>query len=172
MSKAELQQMLWPSTFVEETNLAGLVVQLRRALQDPAEKPNFIRTVYGFGYRFVGDVDSSGASTKSTSHVVRLFLVFPDRPVPLLEGANVVGRAVEATIQIDRPGISRRHAQITVAGAKAILEDLGSKNGTRLNGRPVSGGAELSDGDRIQIGEVEAVFRTGTEMSDTRTLLD
>ena len=40
-------------------------MQLRRALRDPAEKPNFIRTVYGFGYRFVGDVDFEPVSRKA-----------------------------------------------------------------------------------------------------------
>ena len=56
VSKAELQQHLWPSTFVEETNLAGLVAEIRRALRDSASSPVFVRTVYGFGYRFVGEV--------------------------------------------------------------------------------------------------------------------
>ena len=64
VSKAELQQHLWPSTFVEETNLAGLVAEIRRALRDSASSPMFVRTVYGFGYRFVGDVtvDTRGHS--------------------------------------------------------------------------------------------------------------
>ena len=56
VSKAELQQHLWPSTFVEETNVAGLVAEIRRALGDAASNPTFVRTVYGFGYRFVGEV--------------------------------------------------------------------------------------------------------------------
>ena len=43
VSKAELQQVLWPSTFVEETNLAGLVLEIRRALRDSASDPD-IRT--------------------------------------------------------------------------------------------------------------------------------
>src|SRR5688572_26940475 len=55
VSKTELQERLWPSTFVEETNLAGLVAEIRRALDDSATEPVFVRTVYRFGYRFVGD---------------------------------------------------------------------------------------------------------------------
>ncbi len=63
VSKAELQERLWPATFVEETNVAGLVAEIRRALRDSASNPRFIRTVYGFGYRFAGDVtEVAGAS--------------------------------------------------------------------------------------------------------------
>jgi DNA-binding winged helix-turn-helix (wHTH) protein len=50
VSKAELQQKIWPSTFVEETNLASLIAEIRRALSGS----DWIRTVYGFGYQFVG----------------------------------------------------------------------------------------------------------------------
>ncbi len=66
-SKAELQQHLWPTTFVEETNLAGLVAEIRRALRDSASSPLFVRTVYGFGYRFVGEVTVDTAATASGS---------------------------------------------------------------------------------------------------------
>lgn len=50
VSKAELQERLWPSTFVEETNLATLAAEIRRALRDSAANPRFIRTGYAFGY--------------------------------------------------------------------------------------------------------------------------
>ena len=63
VSKAELQQRLWPSTFVEETNLASLVAEIRRALRDAAAGPKFVRTIYGFGYQFVGEVIVSVAAT-------------------------------------------------------------------------------------------------------------
>ncbi len=54
LSKADLQQKLWPSTFVLEANLAGLVAEIRRVLDDPAENPRYVRTVQRFGYWFVG----------------------------------------------------------------------------------------------------------------------
>lgn len=49
MAKADLHEKIWPSIFVTETNLAGLVAELRRALQDSAEEPRYIRTVHRFG---------------------------------------------------------------------------------------------------------------------------
>jgi DNA-binding winged helix-turn-helix (wHTH) protein len=44
MSKQKLQQTLWPSTFVLETNLASLIAEIRRVLHDDAAKPQFVRT--------------------------------------------------------------------------------------------------------------------------------
>jgi DNA-binding winged helix-turn-helix (wHTH) protein len=45
MSKAALQELLWPKTFVVEKNVANLVAEIREALEDSAEQPRFIRTV-------------------------------------------------------------------------------------------------------------------------------
>jgi DNA-binding winged helix-turn-helix (wHTH) protein len=67
MSKADLLERLWPSTFVEETNIAGLVAEIRQALGDSATRPVFLRTVYRFGYQFVGDVVEVGAPAPAGS---------------------------------------------------------------------------------------------------------
>ena len=133
VSKAELQERLWPSTFVQETNLATLAAEIRRALGDSAASPRFVRTVYGFGYRFVGDVRAGGGAVGPEPGHARLSLVFEQRLIPLVEGVNVIGRAPDAAIPIDSPGLSRHHARVVVSGGEAILEDLGSKNGTHLN---------------------------------------
>src|SRR4026209_660273 len=53
LAKGELHRRLWPSTYVTETNLAGLIVELRRALADSADQPQYIRTMHRFGYWFV-----------------------------------------------------------------------------------------------------------------------
>jgi len=52
VSKAEIQDVLWPRTFVSETNLPALVNEVRRALGDRAKAPKFVRTVHGYGYAF------------------------------------------------------------------------------------------------------------------------
>ena len=52
VSKADLQDQLWPGTFVTEGSLATLVTELRSTLGDDARDPKFIRTLYGFGYSF------------------------------------------------------------------------------------------------------------------------
>jgi DNA-binding winged helix-turn-helix (wHTH) protein len=170
VSKAELQQRLWPSTFVEETNVATLVAEIRRALRDSAATPRFVRTVYGFGYRFVGEVTEYPSASRFDSSRTKLWLVGDRGQIPLLEGANVIGRADDAAIKIDAPGISRHHARIVVAGSEAAVEDLASKNGTELNGVRITSPCRLADGDEIRLGTVGLRFRVASPTTPTATL--
>jgi len=161
VSKSELQERIWPATFVEETNLASLAAEIRRALGDNAGEPKYIRTVYGFGYRFVGNATvHSTASTK-------LWLTWERREIPLMEGENVIGRAADAAIRIDSPSLSRSHARIVVHGTHATLHDLGSKNGTQLNGNRITDASPLNDGDEIQLGAIVLKFRVGSPVGET-----
>ena len=169
VSKAELQERLWPSTFVEETNLAGLVAEIRRALGDSATRPVFLRTVYRFGYRFVGEVVESGAATPAAPSGPRPCLVFENRHAVLLEGANIIGRAPDATIQCDATGVSRHHARILVSKGEVTLEDLGSKNGTYLQRERITS-ARLSDGDEIRLGTARLTFRVKAPLGPTETV--
>lgn len=57
--KSELQEKLWPETFVSEGNLATLVKEARIAIGDSARKPQYIRTVHGYGYSFAGVTEAS-----------------------------------------------------------------------------------------------------------------
>ena len=170
VSKAELQQHLWPSTFVEETNVAGLVAEIRRALRDPAASPMFVRTVYGFGYRFVGDLTVDTPATRPALPRMKLFVVVGRREIVLMEGSNVIGRESPAAIQIDGRGLSRQHARIQVSGSDATLEDLGSKNGTHVNGRRITLQVRLSDGDEIRLGAISMTFRVALPASPTETV--
>ena len=56
LSKAEIHQALWPDTFVTETNIANLVVELRSALGDDAHAPRIVRTLPRFGYAFCAEL--------------------------------------------------------------------------------------------------------------------
>jgi hypothetical protein len=76
----------------------------------------------------------------------------------LLGHEIVVGRGSTGHVTIDDPMLSRRHIRIDLSGTEPILEDLESRNGTQLNGRPVEGPTPLEDGDRIRIGTQELVF--------------
>jgi DNA-binding winged helix-turn-helix (wHTH) protein len=170
VSKAELQDHLWPHTFVEETNLAGLVAEIRRSLSDPASNPVFVRTVYGFGYRFVGSAAVDLPAAGPSPGRVRLYLVSNRGEVMLLDGANVIGRGTDAAVQLDSPGVSRHHARVVVSGRTATLQDLHSKNGTYLNGTRMSGSSALADGDEIRLGSVVLTFRIATATSPTATV--
>lgn len=170
VSKADLQERLWPSTFVEETNLAGLVAEIRRALGDSATQPAYVRTVHKFGYRFVGDVVEREAVRAPTPPGPQLSVTFDNRRSVLLDGANVIGRAPDATIVCDAAGVSRYHARILVASGTATIEDLGSKNGTFVRGeRAVSAG--LSDGDEIRLGAARLTFRIQSPLEPTDTVV-
>lgn len=169
VSKAELQERLWPSTFVEDTNLAGLIAEIRRALHDSATQPEFVRTVHRFGYRFVSNADESGATPPAASSGSQPCLVFENRHWMLLEGANIIGRAPEATIRCDVSGVSRHHARIVLSNGQATVEDLGSKNGTYLRRERITS-ARLADGDEIRMGNASLTFRTNRPAGSTETV--
>lgn len=77
---------------------------------------------------------------------------------PLHQGSNVIGRGSEAQITIDDGGASRRHAEVVWDGHRAGLRDLGSTNGTKLNGRRVAQSA-LDPDSLIEIGRTQLIFR-------------
>ena len=156
LSKQELQETLWPKTFVTGRSLARLAADLRKALGDSREAPKFIRTVHRFGYAFCADASPLPRVAGQWSGFK---LVWAGRELALLEGENVLGRERDATAWIDVHSVSRRHARIVISGDRATLEDLGSKNGTFLEGEAVTRSSTLSDGDRVRIGTIEMTFR-------------
>ncbi|MFO0625634.1 MAG: FHA domain-containing protein [Polyangiales bacterium] len=73
-------------------------------------------------------------------------------------GDTLIGRSPECQITIEDPLISRQHGRIIVQGGIATFVDLGSRNGSRVNGRPVGDPVLLVDGDRVRLGAQELVF--------------
>lgn len=170
VSKGELLNRLWPSTFVEETNLASLVAEIRRAVHDSAIDPAFVRTVHRFGYRFIGEVTGSGTELSTRPSQPRPCLIFDDRPLLLMEGPNVIGRAPDATIQCLGAGVSRYHARIVVSADGVTVEDLNSKNGTYVRNERIAS-ARLSDGDEIRLGAACLTFRIKPPVEATETVV-
>jgi two-component system response regulator AtoC len=71
----------------------------------------------------------------------------------------VIGRDADVDLQLAGGGVSRRHAQVTrAAGGRVRLEDLGSRNGTWVDGQRLTAPRELAVGDEISIGEASLVF--------------
>lgn len=169
LSKAELHEKLWPSTYVLETNLAGLVAELRRALEDSADQPCYIRTVQRFGYWFIGNACSDADDESAVKTQVKYWLVWESRQIALNPGENIIGRAPDVAIWIDAPGVSRHHARILLEGSNAAVEDLGSKNGTYLRGERITASAALTDGDQIRLGAVVITFRIPPPAGSTET---
>jgi hypothetical protein len=73
-------------------------------------------------------------------------------------GDTLIGRSEECHITLFDPLISRKHARIQVSGDRAVLEDLGSRNGCKVNGLAIRGSHVLVAGDRIRVGKHEFVF--------------
>jgi hypothetical protein len=90
--------------------------------------------------------------------VARFRLRFLLQEIDLGPGVTVVGRSATCQITIDDPLVSREHARILVEEHRITVEDLGSRNGVRVNGKAVRGVTELSDADRIRIGSQELVL--------------
>src|SRR5262249_37906137 len=80
---------------------------------------------------------------------------------PVGEQGLVVGRSADADLFVDVAHASRRHARLSVQAGAFLVEDLGSINGTFVNGRKITEPTVLHGGDRIFVGGalLEAVFR-------------
>jgi DNA-binding winged helix-turn-helix (wHTH) protein len=164
--KDELHRRLWPDTFVTDATIASVVKEIRRALGDREDAEPLIRTTHGVGYAFTGRIQNHEHDGPAEA---RYCLVSGARRVTLTEGTHDIGRDPLASVWLDSPQASRRHARITIANDAATLEDLGSKNCTLVNERRVTEPTPLSDGDSIQIGAAVFVFRVTNSMATTET---
>lgn len=91
-----------------------------------------------------------------------------ERAIPFDEEVLTIGREPASSIRIDSLYVSRKHARIELHEDHAVLVDLGSQNGTELNGRRVDGTSELSPGDVVTIGDVHLEC-LAEDMADGRT---
>jgi hypothetical protein len=98
----------------------------------------------------------------------RFRLRFMLQEFELQAGDTLIGRSNECHITLFDPLISRHHARIRVLADQAVLEDLGSRNGCRVNGISMRGSHTLMAGDRIRIGKHEFVFGEYASGSEVR----
>jgi DNA-binding winged helix-turn-helix (wHTH) protein len=166
LSRAELSDRLWPGTAVGYTSLAGVVAELRKALDDDRSEPRFLRTVHRFGYVFCGEAAEEPLGARAS---FACSLSWEGRAIGLAQGENVIGRDEGCAVRIDAPRVSRRHASIRVRGRDASIEDLGSKNGTFLRGRKLTTPASLEEGDEIGVGGARLTFRAAYGPGSTVT---
>jgi DNA-binding winged helix-turn-helix (wHTH) protein len=156
VSKRELHARIWPGGVVTDATLVALVKQLRAALGDRDRKAPLIRTVHRVGYA----LELSPVHRKADQAVVTAcWLTVGQRRLSLVKGDNIVGRDAVANLRLDDATVSRRHARIVVGNSGALLEDLGSKNGTFVDDQQVSSGSvPLHDGARLMFGTVVAIY--------------
>ncbi len=165
VAKTELRRRVWPDGVAGGTTLARLVNEVRSAIGDDARSGRLIRTVPRVGYAFAGTAIEEAGLPRAQAGTCAL--QWGTRQVPLSPGENVIGRAADAVISVASPKVSRRHARILVAGGRATLEDLGSRNGTYLGERRIEAPTELKHGDLIRIGPVLLMFRVSNAEEST-----
>jgi hypothetical protein len=170
VTKEEIHKAIWPGTFVTDATLTSLVAELRTAIGDEAKTPRLVRTIHGYGYSFIGEISTAGLPRSSAADSSMFRVIVGERDIGLSLGEHIIGRAPDATVFVDDGGVSRHHARITVDARRATLEDLDSKNGTMLDGRPVQGIAPLTDGSLIVVGATALRFRIFTAGTSTETI--
>jgi len=176
LSKSALHDLLWPNTFVVETNLANLVVEIRGVIGDKPRRPRFLRTVHGYGYAFRAPGDDvvprsspvAGRAQPGGVHCV----IWQRRVIPLEPGENVIGRDEDVAVCIKAADVSRRHARIVIENDAARLEDLGSKNGTYLMEHRLEKQVVLRNGDSFRVGQQLLVYSNSLSQDTTQTGAD
>jgi DNA-binding winged helix-turn-helix (wHTH) protein len=176
VTRETIGHRLWGDDVFVDVNqgINTAINKIRQVLGDNADRPAFLQTIVGKGYRFVGAVRTIGghfpvAKERRIAMAGDCVVVWENRSIPLGEGVNVIGRDSDAAVVIDSSTVSRRHAQIVVTSSGAIIEDLGSKNATRVNGHKLEGAVRLADHDVIQIGPATLTFRIASRTGSTLT---
>jgi DNA-binding NtrC family response regulator len=123
----------------------------------------------------------AGATALATPNEPHAFLVIHiddggSRVIDLPDGIDVTfGRSRGATVTVDSEKVSRMHARVRRTGDVIEVEDLGSRNGTRVNGDKIEGVRRVASGDELGIGPIQAVvgittgLRTATNVADAAT---
>lgn len=83
--------------------------------------------------------------------------------VPFVREEITIGRQEGNTIRLTERNVSRRHARLMRQNGHVVVEDLGSSNGTRINGERISGQSAVKDGDLIQIGDYDLALQSDAQ---------
>ena len=89
---------------------------------------------------------------------MRYRLRFVLQELDLPQGGTIIGRSLDCHLTLEDPLVSRRHARIVVDDSGARIEDMGSRNGVRVNGAVIREPIALRNGDRVRIGTQDFVF--------------
>jgi DNA-binding winged helix-turn-helix (wHTH) protein len=168
LSKLELHEHVWPATFVSDDSLAKLVTEIRHVIGDDARDAKWLRTVHGFGYAFsdaIVEIRDDDHQQLASEPIHRL--QWPGREVLLRKAQTIIGRDLDVDVQLESALISRHHARISIDGTTVLIEDLGSRNGTFVQGRRVDAPMQLAHGDEIRIGPILLTFRVSSPSAPT-----
>ena len=170
VTKEEIHKTIWPDTFVTDATLTSLVAELRTAIGDDAKTPRLVKTIHGYGYAFIGGIVQVGSVVAPSTSSGRFRVIAGERDIALAAGENIIGRSPDVAVFVDDVGVSRHHARITIDERGAAIEDLGSKNGTILDGARVERRTPLNDGALIVVGATALRFRIFSASTSTVTV--
>lgn len=169
VSKQNLLDEVWRTEFVSDNTLQRRIAELRAAFGDDAGSPRYIETVRGRGYCLIAQVRAVGVPGDGGAPA-RFWLLSDQSSIPLRSSAAVIGRGADADVVIRSPKVSRCHARIIVGTDRCVIEDLGSTNGTWVNGDRLKRPRELVHGDRIRIGRGTRVYQFAISDPDAETV--
>lgn len=161
LRRQELLDTIWPDAHVTDASLSQAVASLREALEDDVRQPRYIATLTRRGYKFVGNVSEDRGSVYHIRYGLQDYILAP--------GENIIGRAGDAAVRIRSDEVSRYHARILITSSGAQIEDLGSRNGTRVRGERIERACDLQDGDEIIIGSATLTFQISSPTRSTAT---
>jgi len=144
----------------DRLGLGEFGIQTRVVAPDPGDdQPEPVAEESGrtMVYSTAGRVAEPLETRARTRHETALLVVDGKRLVVGPTGATI-GRSRQCDVMLDDPNISRSHAEIRPRGGSWVLTDLGSTNGSRLNGRRVDGSELLKPGDEIELGTSQIRF--------------
>lgn len=136
------------------------MTKLRAALEDDARHARYIETVARRGYRFAAPPSASERS--EFTKLATFQIVYGLEHSILAPGENMIGRAAGCAVRIESHEVSRGHCRIMITAEGAMIEDLGSTNGTVVGGRAIDSPCELRNDDEIRLGSVCLTFRIGS----------
>jgi len=159
--REELLEQIWPDTHVTDASLSQAIASLRQALDDDVHEPLYLVTLPRRGYKFVATVSEARANAYHILYGLQDFILAP--------GENIIGRSGDAAVRIRSDEVSRHHARVLISPSGAQIEDLGSRNGTIVQGERIDRPRDLNDGDEIVLGNVSLLFQIsrGTASSVT-----
>jgi DNA-binding winged helix-turn-helix (wHTH) protein len=183
VTRDELKRRVWSdSVFVGfDQALNNAVAKIRLTLGDSAESPRFVETLERRGYRFIASVGWSAEGrlapavkpdTMPEGRATVVRLTTDSHTIALTGGTHIIGRDPAAAVWLDSSVVSRHHARIVVSDGRVTAEDLGSRNGTFVNGVRLAHVSPLAHGDELRIGTVPLVVHVSSGKTPTRTVAD
>jgi hypothetical protein len=136
---------------LERTGAGWLLTPLSEVL-DPGGTPIVARPLVAGDRLRLGPWEVLATDATQSDRLELLTGPIDDLVLPIPPGGGEIGRDAECPLRVDLPGTSRRHAVVTGAAPVWHVDDLGSTNGTFLNGDPVRQPARLRHGDRLVVG--------------------